>query len=57
MLNVLLLLAKHSEAATSSGGKGMSVEWGIVLGGMVLGVMLALLPPKRSSEVKKSKEE
>jgi hypothetical protein len=57
MLNFLLLLAKHSEAATSSGGKGMSVEWGIVLGGMVLGVMLALLPPKRSSEVKKSKEE
>jgi hypothetical protein len=53
-----LLLAKNSAAAaTSSDGKGMSVPVAIVLAGMIIGLAVTLMPPKRTYEVKKPKED
>jgi hypothetical protein len=50
-----LIFAAHSEAAPT--GKGMSLEWGIVLLGLIVGMMVTLMPPKRTYEVKRQKEE
>ena len=54
MLHILLFAAHHEAAPT---GKGMSLEWGIVLLGLIVGMMVTLMPPKRTYEVKKEKEE
>lgn len=52
-----LILAAHSELNTSTGGKGMSLSWAIVLLGVILGVAITLMPPKRTTEIKREKEE
>ena len=58
MLEQLLLLAKNSAAAAAtSDGKGMSFPVAIVLAGVIIGVAVTLIPPKRTYEVKKQKEE
>jgi hypothetical protein len=51
----LLIFAAHSEAAPA--GKGMSMEWGIVLLGLIIGMMVSLMPPRRTYEFKKHKDE
>jgi hypothetical protein len=51
-----LILAAKSVAATAPTGKGMSVEWAIVGAGVIIGVALTLLPAKRTSEIKKRKD-
>lgn len=51
-----LMLAAHSQP-TSTEGKSMSVEWAIVLFLMLIGLGITLSPPRRTSEVKKPKEE
>jgi hypothetical protein len=33
------------------------MEWGIVLLALVVGLAITLMPPKRTSEIKKQKEE
>jgi hypothetical protein len=56
----LLLLAKSSlekNVITGPGDKGLSMEWGLVLIGLVIGLAITLMPPKRTYEVKKQKEE
>jgi hypothetical protein len=56
----LLLLAKSSlekNVPTGPGDKGLSMEWGLVLIGLVIGLAITLMPPKRTYEVKKQKEE
>jgi hypothetical protein len=50
-----LIFAAHSEAAPT--GKGMSVEWGIVLLCLIVGMMVTLMPPRRTYEFKKHKGE
>ena len=55
-----LLLAKSSlekTVVTGPGDKGLSMEWGLVLIGLVIGLAITLMPPKRTYEVKKQKEE
>ena len=51
-----LILAAHSEAAAPE-GKGASIEWAIVLFLMAIGLGITLSPPKRTTEIKKSKDE
>ena len=51
-----LMLAAHSEVAKSE-GKGMSVEWAIVLFLMAIGLAITLSPARRTYEVKKPKDE
>jgi hypothetical protein len=58
MLN-FLLLAKNSalNAPASAADKGLSLEWGIVLIGLIIGLAITLSPPKRTYEIKKQKDE
>jgi hypothetical protein len=56
----LLLLAKNSaleNVRTSAADKSLSLEWGLVLIGLIIGLAITLSPPKRTYEVKKQKEE
>lgn len=55
----LLLLAKNSleNVRTTPADKGLSLEWGIVLLGVIIGVAISVMPSKRTSEIKKAKEE
>jgi hypothetical protein len=59
MLTNLLLLAKsHADTVTKGpGDKSLSLEWGLVLIGLVIGLAITLMPPKRTYEVKKQKED
>ena len=57
MLHFLLLAKDSLKNAAAPTGKGLSMEWGIVLMGVILGLMLTLMPPKRTTEIKKEKEE
>jgi hypothetical protein len=58
MHELFLLLAKNSAAAAATAeGKGMSFPVAIVLAGVIIGVAITLMPPKRSYEVKKPKDE
>jgi hypothetical protein len=60
MLNFFLLLARSSlekNTAVAPGSKGLSMEWGLVLIGLIIGLALTLMPPKRTYEVKKQKED
>ena len=59
MFNFFLLLAKsHAEnIKTGPGDKSLSLEWGLVLIGLAIGLAMTLMPPKRTYEVKKQKEE
>jgi hypothetical protein len=50
-----LIFAAHSEAAPT--GKGMNIEWGIILLGLILGLIVTLMPPKRTYEFKREKDE
>ena len=58
MLNTFLLLARsHETVATGPGDKSLSLEWGLVILGLVIGLAITLMPPKRTSEIKKQKED
>jgi hypothetical protein len=58
MLNFLILAKSSAIAApTSAADKGLSMEWGLVLIGLIIGLAITLMPPKRTYEVKKQKEE
>jgi hypothetical protein len=54
-----LLLAKSSldNVRTTPADKGLSLEWGLVLIGVIIGLAITLMPPKRTYEVKKEKQE
>jgi hypothetical protein len=53
------LLAQSSTAAqgTGSSGPSPSLQWGIVLFLMILGLLVTLSPPRRTYEVKKAKDD
>ena len=59
MLNYFLLLAKSSteNVRVLPSDKSLSVEWGLVLIALIIGLAITLSPPKRTYEVKKQKEE
>ncbi len=58
MLHFLLLAKSSTEnIRTSPEDKGLSMSWGIVLLALVIGLAITLMPPKRTYEVKKQKEE
>jgi hypothetical protein len=59
MLNFLIFAAHSLEknTAVAPGSKGLSLEWGLVLLGLIIGLAITLMPPKRTYEVKKQKEE
>lgn len=52
----LLILARTAEAAAPT-GKGMSISWAIVLFLTAVGLAISLSPPKRTSEIKKQKND
>lgn len=55
----ILLLAKNSAAnlPTSPADKSLPFEWALVLAGVIIGVALTVMPTKRTSEIKKQKED
>jgi len=55
----LLILAKSSteNVHVSPADKSLSLEWGLILAGLIIGLAITLMPPKRTYEVKKRKEE
>jgi hypothetical protein len=55
MLDYLILLLQTSAAAPS--GKGLSVPWAIVGFLIAIGLAITLSPARRTSEVKKPKED
>ena len=58
MLNFLLLAAKSHETVRSGpGDKSLSMSVGLILIGIIIGLAITLMPPKRTYEVKKRKEE
>jgi hypothetical protein len=57
-MDLFLLLAKASDnVRTSPQDKGLSLEWGLVLIGLIVGLAITLMPPKRTYEIKKQVEE
>jgi hypothetical protein len=56
-LTPLLAQAATHEKSTSGTGPSPSLQWGIVLFMIILGMLVTLSPPRRTSEVKKPKEE
>jgi len=58
MLDFLILAKSSTEnIRTTPADKGLSLEWGLVLIGLIIGLAITLMPPKRTYEVKKQKEE
>jgi hypothetical protein len=58
MLNFLLFAKSSLEnVRTTPADKGLSMEWGLVLIGLIIGLAITLMPPQRTYEVKKQKEE
>jgi hypothetical protein len=58
MLNFLILAKSSVEnVRTTPADKSLSLEWGLVLIALVIGLAITLMPPKRTYEVKKQKEE
>jgi hypothetical protein len=58
MLHFLLLAKTHLDnAPKSAADKSLSLEWGLILIALIIGLALTLMPPKRTYEVKKQKEE
>ena len=53
-----LILAKSStdNIRLTPADKGLSLEWGLVILALVIGLAATLMPPKRTYEVKKQKE-
>ena len=56
---LLLAVKKHTEAAanTDAGGKSASLSWAIVIFFLALGMVLTLMPARRTYEFKRSTEE
>jgi hypothetical protein len=52
-----LVFAAHVEKIAAPAGKGLSLEWAIVILAIAIGLAITLSPPRRTSEVKKSKDE
>jgi hypothetical protein len=59
MLHYLILAAKSStaNAPVTAADKSLSLEWGLILIGLIIGLAITLMPPKRTYEVKKQKED
>ena len=58
VLNILILAKSSLEKIpTGPADKGLSMEWGLVLIGLIIGLAMTLMPPKRTYEIKKQKEE
>ncbi len=55
LLNTLLLAA-HSTGPTGPEEKGLSLSWAVVLIGLIVGLLVTLSPPKRTTEIKKVEE-
>jgi hypothetical protein len=56
----LLLLAakaKSSATTTSSGGKSDAIPWALVLFCVILGLLVSLNPSRRTTEIKRTKED
>jgi hypothetical protein len=53
-----LILAAHSSASAPTGPetKGLSLSWGVVLIGVIVGLLVTLSPSKRTTEFKKPEE-
>ncbi len=57
MLNFFLLLAKASDnVRVLPSDKSLSLEWGLVLAAVIIGLAVTLMPSKRTSEIKKKEE-
>ena len=57
MLDFLILAKSSTEnVRVSPADKSLSLEWGIVILALVIGLAVTLMPPKRTYEVKKQKE-
>ncbi len=58
MLDFLILAAhRGAEEAASSSGKGMSLPWAIVIFLTAIGLAITLSPARRTTEVKRPKDE
>jgi hypothetical protein len=58
IIHVLIFAAKKSAAeATADAGKSLSLSWGLVIFGLLLGLAITLMPTKRTYEVKRPKDE
>jgi hypothetical protein len=59
MFDFLILAAKKSSLETSaaSDGKGLSLSWAIVIFLTLLGLAITLSPTRRTSEIKRPKDE
>jgi hypothetical protein len=58
MLKFLIFAAHSAQSApTSPADKGLSMEWGLVLIGVIIGVAITVMPGKRTTEIKKQTEE
>lgn len=51
-----LILAAHSQAPTGPEEKGLSMSWAVVLICVIIGLLVALTPSKRTVEFKKADE-
>ncbi|HEX4414567.1 MAG TPA: hypothetical protein VH107_13125 [Lacipirellulaceae bacterium] len=51
-----LILAAHSSAPNGPEEKGLSLSWAVVLLCVVVGLLVALMPSKRTTEIKKVDE-
>ena len=57
MLDFLILAKSSSEnIRTLPSDKSLSLEWGLVLIAVIIGLAITLMPGKRTYEVKKQKE-
>jgi len=58
MLKFLIFAAHSSQSApTSPADKSLSLEWGLVLIGVIIGLAITLMPAKRTYEIKKQADE
>lgn len=57
--DLLILAAKKSSAAAPAAdtGKSLSLSWAIVGVGLIVGLLVTLSPTKRSSEIKRGRED
>ena len=57
LLNLLILAKKSSLETSADTGKGLSLSWAIVIFAMLLGLAITLSPTRRTTEIKRPKDE
>ncbi len=59
MIDFLILAAKKSslDASAASDGKSLSLSWAIVIFLTLVGLLITLSPTRRTSEIKRPKDE